>query len=311
MLIGLHDADRDHMPRKTFPNFALMKISAYHKSKGDEVEWWVPFKTYDRVYSSKVFDFTPENLYLPSNTIKGGTGYGLFNNLYDVALHNDDWGRYPSPEVFTPDYSIYPKCDYALGFLSRGCTNECRWCIVPKKEGYLKEYRQWYEVVRNDTDKLVLLDNNILAHYDGENQLIHLASSKYKIDINQGMDCRMVSGNIADILCKIKWIRYIRFSCDTESQIEPMIKAAEKLKERGIKSSKIFIYLLVTTDISNAENRVYELTRYIPNVTIYAQPEINPSQGIMPNKAQKEFTRYSLLKGYRYYSFSKWCKYKE
>ena len=52
-----------------------MKISAYHKSRGDMVEWWTPMKQYDRVYSSKVFDFTPENPYLPECTIRGGTGY--------------------------------------------------------------------------------------------------------------------------------------------------------------------------------------------------------------------------------------------
>ncbi len=79
MRIGLHDAERDHMKGKTFPNFALMKLSAYHKARGDAVEIWNPVNNaaYGVVYSSKVFDFTPENPYLPANTVKGGTGYGL------------------------------------------------------------------------------------------------------------------------------------------------------------------------------------------------------------------------------------------
>jgi hypothetical protein len=78
MKIGLHDAERDHMPKKSFPNFALMKISAYHKARGETVEWWDYRKNneYDIVYSSKVFDFTPENPKLPPSAIKGGTGYG-------------------------------------------------------------------------------------------------------------------------------------------------------------------------------------------------------------------------------------------
>ena len=75
MRIGLHDAEKEYMKRKTFPNYALMKISAYHKARGDSVEWWSPMLHYDRVYSSKVFDFTPENMYLPPDTIRGGTGY--------------------------------------------------------------------------------------------------------------------------------------------------------------------------------------------------------------------------------------------
>lgn len=67
MNIGLHDSDGHK-----FPNLALMKLSAWHKANGDTVEWWNPMLTYDRVYSSKVFTFTPECLYLPENTVRGG-----------------------------------------------------------------------------------------------------------------------------------------------------------------------------------------------------------------------------------------------
>ena len=75
MQIGLHDAEMEHIKGKIFPNYALMKISAWHKAQGDNVEWWNPLKNYDVVYSSKIFDFTPENPYLPENIIRGGTGY--------------------------------------------------------------------------------------------------------------------------------------------------------------------------------------------------------------------------------------------
>ena len=32
-----------------FPNLALMKISAYHKARGDQVEWYNPLCEYDKV----------------------------------------------------------------------------------------------------------------------------------------------------------------------------------------------------------------------------------------------------------------------
>ena len=100
MEIALHDGDSEHRHTKNkFPNLALMKISAYHKAKGDRVEWWFPFKKYDKVYSSKVFSFNPENPYLPEDTIKGGTGYGLYNKLPKEI------------EKKFPDYNIYPDCD--------------------------------------------------------------------------------------------------------------------------------------------------------------------------------------------------------
>ncbi len=66
MKIGLHDAEKEYLKNKSFPNYALMKISAWHKAQGDTVEWWNPLYKYDKVYSSKVFDFTPTNPYLPN-----------------------------------------------------------------------------------------------------------------------------------------------------------------------------------------------------------------------------------------------------
>jgi hypothetical protein len=78
MRIGLHDADAEFSKSKRkFPNLALMKISAYHKARGDTVEWWSAFEDYDKVYSSKIFSFTPDNQCLPPDTIKGGTGYDI------------------------------------------------------------------------------------------------------------------------------------------------------------------------------------------------------------------------------------------
>jgi len=135
MKIALHDSEKEYLKRKSFPNYALMKISAYHKSVGDTVEWWQPEKKYDRVYSSKIFDFTPENPLLPPDTVKGGTGYDIHSVLSAEI------------EEMFPDYSIYPDCDYAIGYITRGCPNHCRWCIVPEKEGDIKPYRTWEKLV--------------------------------------------------------------------------------------------------------------------------------------------------------------------
>jgi len=297
MMIGLHDAERDHMPGKSFPNFALMKIAAYHKAQGDTVEWWNALfnGTYDKVYSSKVFDFTPENLYLPPDTIKGGTGYGLFGEL--------------PPEIDScfPDYSIYPDCDYAIGYITRGCPNRCGWCVVPEKEGDIRPYANWQDIVRHDTNKLVLMDNNILACEYGITQLAELAQSDYKIDLNQGMDARLVNARIADIIASLKWIKYIRFSCDQIPQIEAIENAAVLLADQGVKPSRLFVYLLVTKDLESADYRVQRLKKL--NVSIYAQAERNPAKGIMPNAAQKEFAhRYVYGRSYKKETWPEYCQ---
>lgn len=294
--IGLHDSEMDFMSGKTFPNYALMKISAYHKSIGDTVDWWYPLGNFDKVYSSKVFDFTPENPYLPPDTVKGGTGYGI----YSVLPHEI--------EVMFPDYSIYPHCDYAIGYITRGCPNNCRWCVVPKKEGDIRPYRRWQELVRTDSRKLVLMDNNILACEYGIEQLESLIDSGYAIDLNQGMDARLVDERIASILARLKWIRCIRFSCDTTGQITAVENAVRLLEKHGIKPYKVFIYLLVTSDIDNAAKRVERLKKF-KGLTIYAQAERNDRMGIIPDKRQLEFTQRYIYSGiYRSETWQEYCK---
>lgn len=132
MKIGLLDVDGHH-----FPNLALMKISAYHKQLGDVVEWANPFDRYDRLYKSKVFTFTPDDLTpYDCEVVKGGTGYDITSRL-------------PSEiDMMQPDYSIYPYIDNrtAYGFLTRGCPNKCKWCIVPIKEGLPKPYMDVEEI---------------------------------------------------------------------------------------------------------------------------------------------------------------------
>lgn len=120
--IGLLDVDSHN-----FPNLCLMKISAYHKAKGDDVEMLNGFMHYDRVYASRVFDDTysqdyPYPIYA-DEVIKGGTGYGLNNELPDEIEH------------IMPDYSLYGIKDKAYGFLTRGCPRGCAFCIVGDKEG--------------------------------------------------------------------------------------------------------------------------------------------------------------------------------
>ena len=298
-MIALHDAEKEHFKHKTFPNYALMKISAYHRQQGNEVEWWNPLCKYDRIYSSKVFDFTPADPYLPDDAIRGGTGYR--DLPMDKTLPQEIDNMYP-------DYSIYPDCDYAIGYLTRGCINHCRWCVVPDKEGYIRPYRTWQEVVRQDTDKLVLMDNNILACDHGISQLQSLIGSGYRIDLNQGMDARLVTPEVAEILSRLSWIRFIRFSCDQKSQIEPIRHTLELLGRHGVRPYRVFIYLLVTKDIRDAAERVEALKGY-KGINLYAQAERNEKLGIVPNALQLEFAQRYIYGGcYRSETWEQYCK---
>jgi hypothetical protein len=272
MLIGLHDADGER-----YPNLALMKLSAYHKQVGDSVSWFIPLLNYDKVYSSKVFTFTPESPYLPPDTVFGGTGYGLYT---DLPKEIDDC---------YPDYSIYPNVDYAIGFLTRGCPNKCTWCVVPGKEGNIKPYRTWQEIVRPDTMILTLLDNNILACDYGIDQIKQLGKTKYKVDFNQGLDARLVTPKIGRLLGKIHWQKYIRFACDTKSQM-PFVEQAHKYcLEGGVAKSNFFCYVLVR-DIEDAYQRVEFLRKL--GIDPFAQPYRDFENNIEPTEEQRHFARW-------------------
>lgn len=262
------------------------------------MEWWNPLYRYDRIYSSKVFDFTPTDPYLPDDAIRGGTGYR--DIPIDRTLPDEIDGIFP-------DYNIYPECDYAIGYLTRGCPNHCRWCVVPHKEGNIRPYREWQEIARNDTDKLILMDNNILACDYGIQQLESLIGSGYRIDLNQGMDARLVDREIAQILSRLSWIRHIRFSCDQKSQIEPIQRTIELLRTRGVRPYRVFIYLLVTTDLQDAAERVECLKKY-KGINLYAQPERNERLGVIPNKLQLEFAQRYIYGGcYRTETWEEYC----
>ena len=272
MLIGLHDGDKTN-----FPNYALMKLSAYHKSCGDTVDWFMPLAKYDRVYSSKVFTFTPEYEYLPENAIKGGTGYGEYAPLPDRI------------DRMHPDYSIYPRIDYAIGFLTRGCIRKCPWCIVPKKEGKICGYRAWEEIKRPDSRKIVFMDNNVLACRHGIEQMESMIGHDIQIDFNQGIDARLITPEIAEIIGKLKWIRFIRMACDTEEMLDIVLKSAELLSKYGVKPYRLFVYVLVQ-DIPSAEKRVMALRA--AGMIPFAQPYRDFNADMEPPAKAKKFARW-------------------
>ena len=272
MIVGLHDSDRN-----CFPNLALMKISAYHKANGDYVQWWNPLEHFDKVYSSKVFTFTPEEVMLPQDVIKGGTGYGMYEDLPEEI------------DALSPDYSIYPKVDHAIGFLTRGCIRNCPWCVVPKKEGAIRPYRTWQEVKRTDSRDIVFMDNNVLACDHGLEQIQSMIGQDVRVDFNQGLDARLITPEIAEILSRLKWIRFIRMSCDTDAMLDTVLDRVDLLRHNGVKPYRIFVYLLVQ-DIESAEFRATRLRD--AGVDVFAQPYRDFENKIEPSKAMKDFAQW-------------------
>lgn len=273
MRIGLVDVDGRH-----FPNLALMRLAAWHKRRGDTVEWWNGFTHYDRVYKSKVFTFTPDHdtVIDADEIITGGTGY-------------KDYGWLPlEVEATPPDYSIYPQYPYAVGFLTRGCPNQCRWCVVPQKEGQIRPAADWDDIVRPDSRELVLMDNNVLASNHGLEQIEQLGYEKLWVDFNQGLDARLITPKVAKLLADLHWIRFVRLSCDTSAMLPVVGQAVAYLREAGIAKSRLWAYVLVE-DVDDAHRRVLALEKM--GVLPFAQP-YRDFDGGEPTDKQKAFARW-------------------
>ncbi|WP_304473588.1 radical SAM protein [uncultured Desulfovibrio sp.] len=280
MKIALHNSDN-----MRFPSLPLMKLAAWHKAQGDTVEWFIPLMNdaYNRVYSSKVFSFTPDEPNLPRDVIRGGTGYGLSANLPDAIEH------------IMPDYSLYPGFKASLGFTTRGCIRSCPWCVVPGKEGKIHAHAELEEFLRPDCRDVVLMDNNILAHEHGIRQLERSITLGLRLDCNQGLDARLIAVDdaLARLLSRVRWSKSIRLACDHKSQMPAVESSVKAIRRHGGKRYNFSCYVLVQ-DVEDALERI-EFLRGL-GVDPFAQPYREPGSKKVPAQ--------NLLR------LARWCNHK-
>lgn len=261
MKVGLIDVDSHN-----FPNLALMKLSAYHKSRGDQVEMWNGLLHYDRVYQSKVFDDTYskpfEWVINADEVIKGGTGYNITSVLPDEIEH------------IYPDYSLYGIRDVAYGFLTRGCPRHCPFCIVGDKEGLISHRVADLDEFWRGQKSIVLLDPNITASRECEKLFDDLIKTKAKIEFSQGIDVRMLTDKGADQLNRMR-VDMVHFAWDNyEFKTYEKLKAIRPLLKYDHRRLTVYVLTNFNTTHEQDLERIYKLKEleYSPYVMIYDKP---------------------------------------
>jgi hypothetical protein len=169
-----------------------------------------------------------------------------------------------------------------MGFLTRGCIRSCSFCFVPRKEGSIRAHADVEEFLKHRD--VVLLDNNVLAHDHGIDQIDKMARMNLRVDFNQGLDARLIYDSIARRLGKLKWLHPLRLACDSHAMIEPVRKAVELLRWHNVTPSQYFCYCLVGNDVDEALERV----RILKGMYVYpfCQPLIG-IDGAQPTQMQK------------------------
>lgn len=278
MKIGLVDFDGHN-----FPNLPLMKISAYHKQQGDEVEFAFPLQRYDRVYVSKVFgdEYSGEdmNIWQADEIIYGGTGYAIkVENGKEVYKKSFDIDLPSEIEHIYPDYLLYPELtkNTAYGFLTRGCPNNCPYCIVSQKEGFISQKVADLSEFWRGQKEIKLLDANILACKSRKDLLQQLINSGAWVDFTQGLDARFITEEIAELLKEIKTKR-VHFAFDLMKNEKAVIWGLKTYKEvTKISENKAIVYILTNfnTTLEQDLYRVREVVKlgYLPDIRIYRKP---------------------------------------
>lgn len=278
MKVGIVQADGH------YPNLALMQIAKHHELNGDSVEWYkgrLFDKEYSEVYASKIFSFS-EMPDLPDFATVGGTGIDFSNKLPSEIASQ------------VPSYSLYPDCNYHIGFSMKGCRFRCKFCCVPQKEGrpYMNSTIGNLLLNGNGADRLMLLDNDFFGGPYWKDNLLEIIDRKLKVCFIQGLNIRIITDEQADLLSKCRYTnsrfnqRYLTFAWDRFNDGELVMKGIQTCNRAGIPSKKMQFFILIGYDTTHEQN--YE--RVMKLKSIGAMPFVMPYNKSDPY--QKAFTRW-------------------
>jgi len=220
------------------PNLALMKLSAWYKSKGDIVGFDVPDP--DRVYVSVIFTKNKPKaaglttMFPDAEVSFGGSGWDLHSFLPDEI------------EKIKPDYDLYPST-YSQGFTTRGCICKCKFCIVPEKEGNIQTWQHPSAFHDDRFDTSMIMDNNLFAapDYWQDSVFSWFVDNKIKMMSPQGWDARLLTEERAQRLKEIKHEGRLHFAWDNLADESKVMQAIDLLLAAGFNKHYITFYILV------------------------------------------------------------------
>ncbi len=242
--IAIYDVD------SKIPNLALMKISAYHKANGDQVEPYFPLMTeqYDKIYASKIFSGSDGSSLIPDRMTIGGSGWDLAMTLPAEM------------EAMPPDYSFYDY-PHSIGFTMRGCRFNCPFCVVPEKEGRPKSTNTISDLWTNrESDFIVLLDNDFFGNPEWRDRIDEIIYLDLQVCFPQGLNIRTITENQARALASIRYsnisgkFKQVHFAWDRIKDESSIMNGIQTCLDAGIMPYQMAFFVLIGYDTTHEEN---------------------------------------------------------
>ncbi len=254
MKVAIYDVDG------AIPNLALMKLSRYHKERGDQVSPYMPLlkSTYDKIYASRLFNFSDATQLDPLHMEIGGTGYDVKKTL-PLEI-----------EACEPDYSFY-SYPHSIGFTMRGCRFACKFCVAPKKEGRPKSTNTISEIwTQRNSNFVVLLDNDFFGNPEWHERIAEIQKFDLRVNFNQGLNIRIITDEQAKELAAASFWNYhqtarqVHFAWDRFNDEKLIDAGIQRVIAAEIKPYQMMFYVLIGFDTTPEQDyyRVMKLKRY-------------------------------------------------
>jgi hypothetical protein len=235
-----------------------MRLSAWHKGRGDLVEFRRADNprlvapqlgdpaAWDRVYGSLIFERTRPSadlvLRLYPQAILGGTGWDLGVTLEALGV-----------DTAALDYSLYPAFSQSIGFTQRGCRLRCSFCVVPRKEGAVREEATIRDIWRGAPwpREVLLLDNDFFGQPNWRARVEELRAGAFRVSFNQGINARMLTDETAAAIASVNYrddsmrVKRIYTAWDNRKDEARLFAGLEALTRHGVKPDHIMVYILV------------------------------------------------------------------
>lgn len=257
------------------PNLALMKLSHFHRQRGDSVyftrtltrDFFEP--GYDVVYGSTIFEFSRERTAVFTgqfpNAIVGGTGSGSWDTVEQV-IGAEEYEHY--------DYSIYPDFTGSIGFTARGCRLRCGFCVVPKKEGKPRAVNTIYDIWRGEPypKHIHLLDNDFFGQPEEQwrGRVREILDGGFRVCFNQGINIRLITDEAAECIAQLPYyddgfkVRRMYTAWDNLKDEAIFFRGVERLERAGVPPTHLLVYMLIGYDKTETMERImYRFNRMV------------------------------------------------